>query len=227
MFYYLASKIPLISNKYDKHRLFKIFVTGTTGYLILHAYFFSKSTENISFIQNYRKYLYYIWAIDLIITGVYIKFIKHDDIIEFTNDTDLNSIIHSDNLKSPFIKKSNSIDNKNFIKDKNIDSTNQKNIKNCSDNKLCKVDDTQDTNNNDNNINNLNNFDENNIIDNDIEINSNHSTNKQNNKNSNKHTNNNNDVTNNNHTNQNFQNNLNNHNDDDAQLNDTDLPLYK
>lgn len=71
MFYFFVSKIPVINNPNDEHRLFKVFIVGSILYLILHAYFFS--SPNSDFMDKYGKYLYYIWAGDLGLTGLLTK----------------------------------------------------------------------------------------------------------------------------------------------------------
>lgn len=76
MFYYIVSKLPFINN--TDGRLWRTFVLGTMCYLIMHAFIFSKYTENMELLQKYRNYLYYLWGTDLLITGILIKLFNDD-----------------------------------------------------------------------------------------------------------------------------------------------------
>lgn len=73
MFYFIVSRIPMISNV-DEGKFLRIFMIGTICYVILHAFLYSKYNENIDFITNYRSYLYYLWAADIVLTGILVKF---------------------------------------------------------------------------------------------------------------------------------------------------------
>lgn len=72
MFYYIVSKLPIISSITDG-KFFRIFLIGTICYLILHAYLFSKSASESEIISKYRHYLYYIWLSDFAFTGIVTK----------------------------------------------------------------------------------------------------------------------------------------------------------
>jgi len=63
----------MISNV-DEGKFLRIFIIGTICYIILHAFLYSRYNENIGFITNYRSYLYYLWAADIALTGVLVKF---------------------------------------------------------------------------------------------------------------------------------------------------------
>lgn len=76
MFYYIASKLPMLSGMTDDSKYFKIFLTGSICYIILHALLFSNICTNLEIIQNYKHYIYYLWAIDSIFTGGSLKFMS-------------------------------------------------------------------------------------------------------------------------------------------------------
>jgi hypothetical protein len=76
MFYFLSSKVSLISNINDESRFTKIFIVGTVLYILLHAYLYSSSNQSSDFIVKYSKYLYYIWGADLAITGIMTKLLS-------------------------------------------------------------------------------------------------------------------------------------------------------
>lgn len=64
MFYFLVSKFIAGNNlKY-------IFIIGSICYIILHAYLFGNNSGETT--QKFRQYLYYLFAIDAILTGSYI-----------------------------------------------------------------------------------------------------------------------------------------------------------
>jgi hypothetical protein len=108
MFYFLVSKIPIINNTNDEHRIFKVFVVGTILYLILHIYLFSHPVSER--VEKYGKYLYYIWFGDAGLSGVleYLKGEKKESYGKITLDNikynirDNNEQKSSDN--SPFLK---------------------------------------------------------------------------------------------------------------------------
>lgn len=72
MFYFVVSRIPIISN-IEEGKFFRIFIIGTICYIILHAFLYSNYNTGSEFIQNNRSYLYYLWGADLALTGILIK----------------------------------------------------------------------------------------------------------------------------------------------------------
>src|SRR5437660_388532 len=117
MFYYLVSKLPII-NSISDGKFFKIFLIGTICYINLHAYLFSKSASGSEFISKYRKYLYYIWGLDLTITGIMIKLFDNsndnDDEIDSEEEKKIKEGIDKKllelNSNSIFVKKDKSSD---------------------------------------------------------------------------------------------------------------------
>lgn len=74
MFYYIVSNLPFIKSIDDDSKFFKILVIGSICYVVLHAILFSNIGENIELIKNYRKYLYYLWGADTVLSYVYVRF---------------------------------------------------------------------------------------------------------------------------------------------------------
>lgn len=74
MFYFIVSKLPIISNITDQSKLYKIMIVGSICYVILHAILYSNIGENIELIRKYRKYMYYLWGLDTVLTAGYLKF---------------------------------------------------------------------------------------------------------------------------------------------------------
>jgi hypothetical protein len=74
MFYFIVSKLPIISGITDGTKLYKILVIGSICYVVLHAILYSNIGENIELIRTYRKYMYYLWALDGVLTVGYMKF---------------------------------------------------------------------------------------------------------------------------------------------------------
>jgi hypothetical protein len=85
MFYYIVSKIPIISSN-DESRFFKIFIVGTILYIILHAYLFSCSNKNSELISRYAGYMYYVWGADFAITGITNQMSTHKSSEEDSED---------------------------------------------------------------------------------------------------------------------------------------------
>lgn len=118
MFYFIVSRIPMISNV-DEGKFLRIFIIGTICYVILHAFLYSKYNENISFITNYRSYLYYLWAADIVLTGILVKFFgsnnTSDENIELSDSENeklsdkvaqkLENMAKGTSSSSPFISK--------------------------------------------------------------------------------------------------------------------------
>jgi hypothetical protein len=74
MFYYIVSNLPFIKSIDDDSKFFKILVIGSICYVVLHAILFSNIGENIELIKKYRKYLYYLWGADTVLSYVYVRF---------------------------------------------------------------------------------------------------------------------------------------------------------
>jgi hypothetical protein len=78
MFYFLVNKIY-------KKNLMKPFIIGSISYIILHAYLFSKNNEN-SKLYKLRNYLYYIFGVDIVVTGIYSLLYNNNIKQEITNE---------------------------------------------------------------------------------------------------------------------------------------------
>ncbi|ARF09183.1 hypothetical protein Catovirus_2_132 [Catovirus CTV1] len=110
MFYFIVSRIPIISSV-EEGKFMRIFIIGTICYLILHAFLYSAYNDGSELIQNYRSYLYYLWGIDLALTGILIKFfgsrgeeIEYDD-SETDNDNQVTNNVPDNKMSQEEIKK--------------------------------------------------------------------------------------------------------------------------
>ncbi len=76
MFYLISSKLPLISTERNSStKLFRSFFVGSICYIILHGYLFSQKFKDNNLVQKYKKYIYYLWGADLLMTSIIIKFL--------------------------------------------------------------------------------------------------------------------------------------------------------
>lgn len=76
MFYLISSKLPLISTeKNTSTKLFRSFIVGSICYIVLHGYLFSQKFKDSALVQKYKKYIYYLWGADLLMTSIIIKFL--------------------------------------------------------------------------------------------------------------------------------------------------------
>ncbi len=96
MFFTLISKLPLINNTNTKSKSFLILLIGCVLYLIIHAYLYSSHTISNNFIQRWKHYLYLLFSVDLIASGV-LRNINTGNEQELIEDVETK--------KSPFIKK--------------------------------------------------------------------------------------------------------------------------
>ena len=75
MFYFIISKLLFPKAVVDKYNLYKIFIIGTVLYIILHTLLYSSTLSSMPLISSYRKYLYYAWGADALLTGIYRYFL--------------------------------------------------------------------------------------------------------------------------------------------------------
>lgn len=68
MFYLIASKFPIIARDTSKYKFLKILVIGSLCYIVVHAFLFSKQSDQFELIKQYRSYLYYLIGLDLLAT---------------------------------------------------------------------------------------------------------------------------------------------------------------
>src|ERR1700744_5571722 len=87
MFYFIVSKLQIITGSNDDSKVYKIFILGSICYIILHTLLFSNIGENIELVTTYRNYIYYMWVIDCLITGIIVKlFGSHNNDDDDDND---------------------------------------------------------------------------------------------------------------------------------------------
>lgn len=86
MFYLIVSKLPLIASLSDDSKLTKILVIGSICYIVLHAFLFSSIGENIEASKKFRSYLYYLWGLDIAITGIMVKFLGNGEVMDEDED---------------------------------------------------------------------------------------------------------------------------------------------
>ncbi|QKF93702.1 hypothetical protein QKU48_gp0244 [Fadolivirus algeromassiliense] len=77
MFFNIIYKSPIWKSIDTKSRNMRILVMGSIFYVIVHSFIYSKYVESIEFVENYRKYLYYLMVIDLASTGL-LMFLSDD-----------------------------------------------------------------------------------------------------------------------------------------------------
>jgi hypothetical protein len=63
-----------------EHNNFKTLAIGTALYVVIHSFIYSKYTEGSEIVQNYRKYLYFIFLLDLILLITRIKMLTTEPI---------------------------------------------------------------------------------------------------------------------------------------------------
>jgi len=73
MFFYALHKSSLWKKISKKNRNIRIFITGSIIYIIIHSYLYSKYINEYKFINNYRKYIYFLILVDLILTFIGLK----------------------------------------------------------------------------------------------------------------------------------------------------------
>jgi hypothetical protein len=110
MFYFLVSRLPLISQSTEENKLARIYFIGSVCYIVLHAILFSNIGDNVVLIQNYRSYLYYLWGIDFLLTGGYMKLFGNNNLIheESEESASNNKLSDSDQEKLEQAKENNS-----------------------------------------------------------------------------------------------------------------------
>ena len=86
MIIYLVYKSPLWKNLESKSRKLRIFILGTIIYIALHSFINSKFVENNEFIEKNKKYLYYLFGLDMMLSGSIMYFGKSAD-KKLINDT--------------------------------------------------------------------------------------------------------------------------------------------
>ncbi len=70
MFFYIIHKLPVWTKMKLKNRNARVFLMGIIWYVILHSFLYSKYFNDGGTMRNYRKYIYYVLIIDIIITSV-------------------------------------------------------------------------------------------------------------------------------------------------------------
>lgn len=68
MFFYLIYKSPLWKDKETNARNARVVALGIILYVFLHSYLYSNYSEGKDFIVNNRKYIYYLFVMDVITT---------------------------------------------------------------------------------------------------------------------------------------------------------------
>lgn len=116
MFYYITSKLPIISAT-DESRSIKIFIIGSILYIILHAYIFSSSNKGSEYVTKYGKYMYYLWGADLALSGLTGQFnLRASNSLENNNNnntTDANDDIQEEIMSKEEIEQRLSVINTN------------------------------------------------------------------------------------------------------------------
>jgi hypothetical protein len=67
MFFNSIYSFPIWKKLDPKNRMIRLFIIALILYIILYAYLYSKFTQNIQIVNNYRQYLFYLAAIDLVV----------------------------------------------------------------------------------------------------------------------------------------------------------------
>ena len=65
MFYTIISRLPVITQDKSDKKFFKIFLTGSIIYILLHHYLYSMN--KITFLDQFKGYLYYAMIVDLFV----------------------------------------------------------------------------------------------------------------------------------------------------------------
>ena len=156
MFYLITSRIPIISEDF-----FRILIIGTIFYLIIHALLYSSFADKYPILKQYRFILYIIWACDLILTGVIVKFFSTSTVKpqkkEKPESIVTNSVFIPKNNLEHTVKANNNTTNINPVKNQsinnNIANSNPVN-NNMTNNNLINKNENNDANNKNNSINN-------------------------------------------------------------------------
>jgi hypothetical protein len=97
MFYIISSRIPLISSDNTNRKYFKLFVTGSIFYVLIH-YYLNKDVR-FGLIEKFRKFIYHVMAVDLAIACILSKYIKTSKPKEKDEDGDNDSSSVNPNKK--------------------------------------------------------------------------------------------------------------------------------
>src|SRR3972149_4626632 len=82
MFLYLLNNSPIWTDLDKKSRYLRLFITATVIYIVINSFLNSKYVDNIEFLINNKKYLYYLIFFDIAATLLKIYFGKNSDKIE-------------------------------------------------------------------------------------------------------------------------------------------------
>nr|QBK88453.1 MAG: hypothetical protein LCMiAC01_01300 [Mimivirus LCMiAC01] len=69
MFFYAIYKSPIWKNLSPKNRSIRVFMAGALLYVIFHSFLYSNYLNNIQAINKYKKYIYFVIAIDILVTA--------------------------------------------------------------------------------------------------------------------------------------------------------------
>ncbi len=89
MFYIISSRIPLISSDNTNRKYFKLFVTGSIFYVLIH-YYLNKDVR-FGLVEKFRKFIYQVMAVDLAIACILSKYIRTSKPKEKEEDSDSES----------------------------------------------------------------------------------------------------------------------------------------
>ena len=73
MFYYILFRSSLWKSLEDKNRNIRIALLGSTFYIILHSYVYSKYVDSTDFVKKYRNFIYLIIFVDIAFTVITLK----------------------------------------------------------------------------------------------------------------------------------------------------------
>ncbi len=74
MFYIISSRIPLISSDNTNRKYFKLFVTGSVFYVLIHYYL--NKEPRFGLLEKFKRFMYHVMAVDLAIACILSKYIR-------------------------------------------------------------------------------------------------------------------------------------------------------
>ena len=79
MFFYAVYKLPIWKDIDSKSRNIRLIILGAIFYVIAHSFLYSKYVKDITSVENYRKYIYYLIIADLAMVGLLLATSKKDN----------------------------------------------------------------------------------------------------------------------------------------------------
>jgi hypothetical protein len=79
MFFNAVYRLPIWKKLDNKTRNLRLLILGAILYIAVHSLIQSKYLESDELVKNYKHYLYYITAIDLVIVGIFMYLQNNSD----------------------------------------------------------------------------------------------------------------------------------------------------